>query len=124
RAPERRLADDVAELRSAARVQVAPVREQEVELPLRAQRAAEVRDRLPQSPPLLRVAVREGGPQLLDHPAERVLAVGLADRVLDAQSPPLDVGQRAVVREREVTPPQHALEGMRVVQRRAPSRLP
>ena len=28
---------------------------------------------------LLRVSVGKGGPQLLDHPAERVLAVGVAD---------------------------------------------
>ena len=45
-APERRLADDVAELGPAARVQVAPVGEQEVELPFRAQRAR----RAPRSP--------------------------------------------------------------------------
>ena len=59
RAPERRLADDVAELGPAARVQVAAVGEQEVELPLGAQRAPQLGDRLPQPPRLPGIAVGE-----------------------------------------------------------------
>jgi len=69
----------VAELGAAAGVEVLAVGEQEVELPLRAELAAELRDHLPEPARLLRVAVGEGGAQLFDHPAEGVLAVGLAD---------------------------------------------
>src|SRR4029077_12860470 len=56
RAAERRLAHDVTELRAAASVEVTALGEQEVELALGAQHAAELGDRGPQTARLARVA--------------------------------------------------------------------
>jgi hypothetical protein len=57
--------------------------------------------------------------QLLHQPAERVLAVGLADRAEGAVQARTEVLQVAVVREDPVAAPQLAHEGVRVLERDA-----
>ena len=117
------LADDVAERGVAARVEIGRVAQQEVERAVRRERAAAVGDVLPERARLGRITVEARG-DLLEEPAERVLAVGRAERrEAPAERKRTHAGDLAVVGERERAPPELAREGVDVGERDGAVRL-
>ena len=116
RSPERRSPDEVVQPRGAPREEVLTVAQEKVERSFAADFPADRRDGVPEIATSAGIAGKRAL-QVMQEDAERVLAVGLADRAEAAQGMPPDVSQCAVVGEREVPPPQLADEGMGIGER-------
>ena len=120
-APERRLADDVAELGPAARVEVAPVAEQEVELALGAQLAAELARSARHSRRRSRGIAAGNGARSCSSIQQKACSLSVSPiGCSDVQPARFDARQRAVVGEDPVPPPEHALERVGVLERGRP----
>ena len=121
--PNRVLADDVAELGPAAGEEVTPVGEQEVDISLSAQLRPQRRDLAPELAHLgagSRRGRRRGAARAS---SRRRIRCGSPSGASSLSFRRLIFGQRPVVREDPVPPPEHALERVRVLQRRAPPRV-
>ena len=102
---------------AAARVQVVPIGEQEVEDAVAAQVVGDLEEQASDVVRVLGITrAVEVTHDVQDH-AERVLTVGVADRAFEAQQAVAHVRQRAVVREHQVAPVEHAHERVGVLDR-------